>query len=61
MSFTTAREAFETAQQIAEASNNSALEHIAAGLVDLSRAIQQELRNIKSDIEQTKSRVNSLR
>ncbi len=52
---------FETAAQIAEADNDSYREHIALGLIELTKALRSELRDIKSKVDSTSSKVNSLR
>lgn len=61
MSFKTATDNFETAAQIAEAADDSYREHIALGLIELAKALRTELRDIKSKVESTSGKINSLR
>lgn len=61
MSFKTAIENFETAAQIAETADDSYREHLALGMIELTKAMRTELRDIKSKVESTSNKVNSLR
>lgn len=61
MSFKTAIENFETAAQIAEAADDSYREHLTLGMIELAKAMRTELRDIKSKVESTSNKVNSLR
>lgn len=61
MSFKTATDNFETAAQIAESDNDSYREHVALGLLELAKAMRSELHDIKSKVESTSSKINSLR
>lgn len=61
MTFKTAQESFESALKIAETSGDAALEHLSAGLIDLTRAIKADLARIKTELDSVKSKVNSLR
>lgn len=53
MSFKTAQESFESAQ---ESAHDPAIEAIAAGLVDLTKAIKAELARLKSATESIKTK-----
>lgn len=48
--FKTAAESFETARHLAEGSNQTAIEHLADGLIDLTEAIRRELKAIKNNV-----------
>lgn len=61
MSFKTARESFEQAQQIAEAAGDSTLEFLAAGLADLAKSMATELRAVQSRLNDVENKVRSLR
>lgn len=58
MSFYSARQKFETAKS---SSQNQAMDALADGLMDLARAIEQELHDLKREVDTVKSRVNSIR
>jgi hypothetical protein len=52
MSFSRAKENFEAALHIAQASNNSALqESLLEGLMQMNRALQNELRDIDTRLK----------
>lgn len=57
MTFKTAQESFETALQIAEETGDSSGEHIAAGLIDLTKAIKTELARLKADVDTVKNKI----
>lgn len=58
MSFYSARTKFEEAKNAAP---NAATSSIAEGLLDLTRAIEAELRKLDQEIDRVKSRVNSIK
>lgn len=60
MTFKTAQEAFENALQIAERTEDSAAEYLAAGLLDLTKAIKSELAMIKRKADDIESKVRRL-
>lgn len=60
MTIKTAIESFEQAAQVAEEGNDSALEFIALGLVDLAKSLRTDLNEIKSKIGAVESKVRSL-
>ena len=61
MSFKTAQDAFESAQQIADANNDSAAAQIAVGMVELTKAIRAEMRSIGQKVDSVESKVRNLR
>lgn len=61
MTFKTAQDAFEEAQQVAEGNNNAALALIASGLIDLTKAIKAEFRDIEQKVNAVESKVRNLR
>jgi hypothetical protein len=60
MTLKTAIESFEQAVQVAESQNDSALEFIAHGLLDLTKALRTELNDIKRKVESVENKVRSL-
>lgn len=61
MTLKTAIDSFEQAIQVAESENNSALEFIAHGLLDLTKSLRTELNDIKHKIDGVESKVRPLR
>jgi len=57
MSFKTAQEHFETAQEVAESTGDTASESIAAGLIDLTKAIKLDIARLKTELASIKSKV----
>lgn len=55
MTFKTAQDSFESAQKIAESTGNSAMEHLSAGLIDLTRSLKTDLARIKTMLDSVKS------
>ena len=60
MTLKTAIESFEQAIQVAESQNESALEFIAHGLLDLTKSLRTELNDIKNKISAVEIKVRSL-
>ena len=59
--FQNAQENLETALQIAENTNDSASEHLVAGLIELTKALRAELQGIKAELHTVKEAVRRLR
>ena len=57
MTFKTAQESFETALEIAETTGDSAAEHIAAGLIDLTKAVKADLARLKTEVDNVKNKI----
>lgn len=57
MTFKTAQEFFEEAKTFAEERQDEFGEAIAAGMIDLTRAIKSELNRMKSEMDSIKNRV----
>lgn len=60
MTFKTAREAFETVLQIAESSDDSTMEHLAIGLIELTKALSSDATATKSKLDAIASKVSRL-
>lgn len=60
MSFHAAKNAFSALQEITEVEDNSAMEHLATGLLELTKALQSEISDLKSEITSLRSRVVSM-
>lgn len=48
MGYVTARDKFETVQRMAD---DAALRNLAEGLIELSRSLEEDLRKIRSEID----------
>jgi hypothetical protein len=60
MSFHAAKNAFSALQEITEMEDNSAMEQLATGLLELTKALQSEISDLKSEITSLRSRIVSM-
>lgn len=61
MTIKTAIESFEQAAQEARSRDDSTMEFIALGLIDLAKSLRNELNDIKRKIDAVESKVRSIR
>jgi len=61
MTFKTAQESFETALHFAQTDSNPATEHVAAGLLELTKAIEAELVRMKTEMDSIEKKINQPR
>jgi hypothetical protein len=61
MTFKTSRNAFESALQIAEAREDSAMEFLASGLALLAKALQAEAASTARRLSDIEAKINRLR
>lgn len=61
MSFKTAQDAFESALQISEVTENSLMEFLLTGLIELTRATKADMGAIKSKLETIEHSIRQIR
>jgi hypothetical protein len=61
MSFKTAQDAFESALQVSEATENSLMEFLLTGLIELTRATKADMSTVKSKLETIEHNIRQIR